>query len=120
MLNSIRQNKIGILLMVCSSIFVCVGQLLWKLAVSGSIVYILAGFVLYGMGAMVMIVAYKFGKVSVLQPVLSLNYVLSIFLAATVLNETITLIKCIGVLMIIAGVLFIAGGDKEESGDASL
>lgn len=120
MLNSIKQNKIGILLMVCSSIFVCVGQLLWKLAVSGSILLLLGGFALYGLGAMTMIVAYKFGKVSILQPILSLNYVLSVILAGTVLNEEITLKKVIGVLIIIAGVLLIAGGDKEAKDGASV
>lgn len=113
MLNSIRQNKTGILLMVCSSIFVCVGQLLWKLAVTGSVWLLLAGFALYGLGAVAMVIAYKFGKVSVLQPILSLNYVLSVILAATVLKENVTILKCIGVLVIIAGVLLIAGGDKE-------
>ena len=60
-----------------------------------------------------MIIAYKFGKLSVLQPILSLNYVLSIILAATVLKEEITILKCIGVLVIIIGVIMIAGGDEE-------
>ena len=54
-----------------------------------------------------------------MQPLLSLNYVLSIVLGATVLKETITTVKVIGVLVIIAGVLLIAGGDKEEL-DASV
>ena len=35
-------------------------------------------------------------------------------LAALVLGETIGLIKCVGVLVIIAGVIMIAGGDNEE------
>ena len=52
-------------------------------------------------------------KLSVLQPMLSLNYVLSILLAALVLKEEITLLKCTGVLIIIAGVILIAGGDGE-------
>ena len=73
----------------------------------------LAGFGFYGVGALVMIVAYKFGKLSVLQPMLSLNYVLSIILASIILKEKITLLKCIGVLIIIAGVVLIAGGDKD-------
>lgn len=60
-----------------------------------------------------MLMAYRFGKLSVLQPMLSLNYVLSILLAAGVLKEKITLLKCIGVLVIIAGVVLIAGGDEE-------
>ena len=40
--------------------------------------------------------------------------ILSIILAATVLDEEITLVKCIGVLGIIAGVLLIAGGDEVD------
>ena len=60
-----------------------------------------------------MIIAYKFGKLSVLQPMLSLNYVLSIVLATIVLKEEISLVKCIGVLIIIGGVIMIAGGDEE-------
>lgn len=112
MIESLKQNKKGILLMICSSICACLGQLLWKLSADGSFILLIAGFFLYGIGALTMIIAYKFGKVSILQPVLSLNYILSIILAATVLNEEITLVRCIGVLGIMAGVLLIAGGDE--------
>lgn len=111
MLESIHKNKKGILLMCFSSMCVCIGQLLWKLSTQGNLFFLLAGFVLYGIGALVMLVAYRFGSLSVLQPVLSLNYVFSIIFSTTVLNETVTLAKCIGVLIIIVGVLLIAGGD---------
>lgn len=113
MLESFQKNKKGILLMLVSSICVCVGQLLWKLSATQGIAIMLVGFCFYGVGALVMIIAYKFGKLSVLQPMLSLNYVLSIILAAIVLKEEITILKCIGVLVIIAGVVMIAGGDEE-------
>ena len=113
MLESFQKNKKGILLMLVSSICVCVGQLSWKLSAAQGIIVMLAGFCFYGVGALVMIIAYKYGKLSVLQPMLSLNYVLSIFLAAAVLKEQITLLKSIGVLIIIAGVILIAGGDEE-------
>ena len=43
-----------------------------------------------------MIIAYRYGSLSVLQPMLSLNYVLSIIMAAFVLKEQINLSKCIG------------------------
>ena len=99
--------------MLLSSICVCVGQLLWKLSRTQGIIFMIAGFCFYVMGALVMIIAYKFGKLSVLQPMLSLNYVLSIILAAIVLKEEITILKSIGVLVIIAGVVMIAGGDEE-------
>lgn len=99
--------------MIVSSICVCVGQLLWKLSAEMGLLVMLAGFAFYGVGALVMIFAYRFGKLSILQPVLSLNYVVSIVLAALVLKEEITLLKCIGVLIIIGGVILIAGGDDE-------
>ncbi len=99
--------------MLVSSLCVCVGQLLWKLSAAKGLLFMLAGFFLYGVGALVMLVAYRFGKLSVLQPMLSMNYVLSIILAAVVLKEEITLLKCIGVFIIITGVVLIAGGDEE-------
>lgn len=99
--------------MLLSSLCVCIGQLLWKLSAGLGIGALLLGFGFYGVGALVMIIAYRFGKLSVLQPMLSLNYVLSIILAAVILKERVSLLKCIGVLVIIAGVVMIAGGDEE-------
>lgn len=113
MLESFQKNKKGILLMLISSICVCVGQLLWKMSVEEGVIVLLVGFCLYGIGALVMILAYRFGKLSVLQPIMSLNYVLSIVLAVVVLKEEITILKSIGVIVIISGVSLIAGGDTE-------
>lgn len=113
MIESIKKNKKGILLMGISSICVCFGQLFWKIAATQGFIYMFIGFACYSIGALLMIVAYRFGKLSVLQPMLSLNYVLSILIAALILKETITLLKVIGVLVIIVGVLMIVGGDEE-------
>ena len=113
MLESLKRNKKGILLMLLSSICVCLGQLFWKLSADLGLWALVLGFGLYGIGALLMLTAYRFGKVSVLQPMLSLNYVLSLILAATVLKEPVTLLKCVGVLAIISGVILIAGGDGE-------
>ncbi|WP_252237131.1 EamA family transporter [Clostridium sp. ZBS17] len=111
MFESLRKNKKGIILMIFSSICVCIGQLLWKLSSKESI-YLLLGFLLYGVGAVIMIIAYKFGNLSVLQPMLSMNYVLSIILAKNILNEFITLKKIIGIIIIMVGVILIGGGDE--------
>lgn len=100
-------------MMILSSICACIGQLFWKLSGTYGLLIMLLGFFLYGLGALIMLLAYKHGKLSVLQPVLSLNYVLSIILGAIVLQEPITYLKCIGVLSIITGVIFIARGDEE-------
>lgn len=112
MIESIKKNKKGIMLMCLSSAFVCIGQLFWKLAVEGTLFYLAAGFLLYGIGALIMLIAYRYGSLSVLQPMLSLNYVFSIILSVSILHETVTLLKSIGVIIIIAGVFLIAGGDE--------
>ena len=112
MLKSIQMNKKGIILMLISSLCVCIGQLLWKLSAEMGIILMLLGFIFYGIGALVMLIAYRFGKLSILQPMLSLNYVISIILAALILKESITMPKCMGAIVIICGVVLIAGGDE--------
>lgn len=120
MLESLRKNGKGILIMLFASVFACVGQLFWKLSASRGFLWAVIGFGFYGLGALFMLYAYKFGEVSVLQPVMSMNYVISLILGAAVLSEPLTKWKIIGVLVIIIGVVFIGAGSdgkKTEEGD---
>jgi undecaprenyl phosphate-alpha-L-ara4N flippase subunit ArnE len=110
---SFQKNRKGISLMLLSSACVCIGQLFWKLSAAEGIIYLLFGFLFYGIGAFLMIIAYRYGKLSVLQPMLSLNYVFSIILGAAVFKENVTLLKVAGVLVIMAGVIMIVTGDDE-------
>lgn len=112
MRESFEKNKKGILLMIFAAVFACVGQLLWKISTENGILYLLAGFVLYGFGALLMLTAYRFGSVSVLQPMLSTNYALSAVLGILVLNEKITVLKVLGIFIITTGVILIGGGDE--------
>ena len=98
--------------MLLAAVFACIGQLCWKLASTHGIIFALIGFALYGLGAVLMILAYRFGSVSVLQPLLGTNYVLSVILGFFVLGEAVTVTKIIGIVIITAGVIFIAGGDE--------
>ena len=112
MIESLKKNKKGIILMLFSSLCVCIGQLFWKLYANGNLVFVILGFMFYGIGALVMLYAYKFGSLSVLQPMLSANYVFTVILATTILKEEINLLKIIGILIIIIGVILIGGGDE--------
>ena len=112
MIESLKKNKKGIALMIISSICACTGQLFWKLSGVENILYLFIGFSLYGLGALVMIYAYRFGELSVLQPVLSLNYVLTLILAKVVLNENISITKILGIIIVMTGVVLIGGGNK--------
>lgn len=110
MLNSIRKNKVGILLMLFSSLCACMGQTFWKLS-DKSFYFLILGFFFYGIGAIIMLVAYRYGSLSVLQPILSLNYVLALIIGYLVFNEIFSPFRLVGVLFILCGVLFICSGD---------
>ncbi len=105
----------GIALMLLSAAMACVGQLLWKLAArNDSLVLVLAGLVLYGCGAVLMIIALKYGELSVLHPMMSAGYVLSLVLGAIVLDEHITPLRITGVAAIIVGLVFLSSSEGED------
>lgn len=115
---SFEKNKKGIALMLFSSLCVCLGQLFWKLAAGSEgmvLPHLISGFLLYGIGAVVMILAYRYGSLSVLQPMLAANYIFSPILAKFVLHETDALSprRLLGLVVIIAGILLIGGGDDK-------
>lgn len=110
-LKSFRKNSRGILLMLVSAIFTSIGQLFWKLSFGELNGFLILGFFCYGAGALLMIVALKFGSLSVIHPVLCSSYVFVIILGYCFLNESISLIKLVGILTVSAGVILIGGGD---------
>ncbi|MDR1815274.1 MAG: DMT family transporter [Clostridiales Family XIII bacterium] len=122
MIESIQKNKKGILMMLCSAVLVSFGQMYLKVYrmedASGFVPHGLAalalGFFLYVVGALIMIYAYRFGRLSVLQPVLSVGYVLAIFIGVFFLGEQMTPARVGGILVIVFGVILIGGGDADD------
>ncbi|MEG2624153.1 MAG: EamA family transporter [Clostridia bacterium] len=110
--NRLKTNAKGIVLMLVCSTCLAGGQLLWKLIEPYGIVMLFAGFVVYGAGALSMLMAYRYGELSVLQPLNSVSYVVSLILGAVLLHEDITAIKCAGVAAILLGVLLTSGGKQ--------
>jgi undecaprenyl phosphate-alpha-L-ara4N flippase subunit ArnE len=100
--------------MFLSSLCVCGGQLFWKLCAGGeNLLELFIGFGLYGLGSCMMLAAYKFGKLSVLQPILSLNYVFAVLLGHLVFGEPFTVRKIVGIAIIGAGVMLLKKGDED-------
>lgn len=102
-----NQERKGIILMILSSFFVAFGQLGWKLSQGVINIYIVFGFLLYGIGALLMLVAYKYGRLSILQPILSLSYIMSLFLGGLFLHEVVSWNKILGVFCIMIGIFLI-------------
>lgn len=110
-IKSFQTNKWGILGMTLAAFFTATGQLLWKMSNAHLNVALIIGFLLYGLGAVTMIVAFKFGRFSVLHPLLSLGYVFAIFYGIFFLHEPFTREMILGVAIIIIGTILIGGGD---------
>jgi len=107
-MSTLRRNAKGIGLMLLCSLCLCLGQLVWKLMPQVSPGYLLAGFAIYGVGAALMVIAYRFGEMSVLQPVNSVSYVYALLLAALVLHESFSAINVLGIAVVMAGVFVLA------------
>ncbi|WP_033541195.1 membrane protein [Planococcus sp. CAU13] len=104
-----KTAPLGIILMIAAAASTATGQLFWKLSDSILDLPMLFGFVLYGMGAILMTTAFRFGKLSVLHPLMSLGYVIAIFYGAAFLDEAITINISLGTLLILLGVIVIGG-----------
>lgn len=87
-----KENKFykGVFLIVLSALCTSFGQLFWKVGVSQSILLILLGFILYGIGALTMMVAFKFGELSILHPLMCIGYIFALVNGFLCLNHSST------------------------------
>ncbi|WP_147534138.1 EamA/RhaT family transporter [Bacillus marasmi] len=109
--NTNTQNKtyLGIILMISAAVCTSFGQLFWKLSEANLNIELIFGFFLYFFGAVLMIVAFRFGKLSILHPLLSIGYVFSTLLGSFFLNEVISISSIMGIIFIMSGVILIGG-----------
>lgn len=109
-----RQLYIGILLMTGSAALTATGQAFWKLAQHGLGSWQLyLGFLLYGFGAVCMTIAFRFGSLSALHPLLSLGYIFSLIIGSLWLNEALTWKVVIGDGLILIGAISLGLGEKQ-------
>lgn len=108
---SLKKNYKGIILISTAAFFTSIGQLFWKLSVNNNIYFLILGFFLYGLGAIIVIISFRYGSFSVLHPMLCLSYIFAIIFGFIFLREPIGIIKISGIVFIMLGVVFIGGGD---------
>ncbi len=76
---------------------------------------LMAGFFIYGIGAVLLITALKGGELSVLYPIIATSYIWVSFLSVRFFNESINIYRWIGIITIIFGISFIGLGSKKNS-----
>lgn len=107
-----KAGWVGVLLMLFCAVCLCTGQFIWKYY--DGFLSLAAGFGIYGLGALAMLCAYRFGSLSVLQPINSVSYVIAAVLGNVFFNEAVTVGKAVGITLIMLGVFFLARGEVAE------
>ena len=74
-----------------------------------------AGYALYGLSALLMIAALKYGELSILYPVIAMTYVWVTILSVAIYAETINALKIAGLTSIVLGVAVLGtSGHKQQ------
>lgn len=116
-----ERGSLGIILVLISTILISFAQITFKMVWSDTNDWsslaskIVLGFGLYGLGAVLFLLALRKRKVSYLFPFLTLSYVWVIFLSAYLFGEEISVGKILGVSLILTGILLIYAGGKGKN-----
>ena len=113
----------AMLLILATTLLTSSAQILYKLGIPAlkfdviSILtnyYLIGGLVLYGIGAILMIISFRGGEVSVLYPIIATSYIWVSILSIYFLGEKMNAFRWIGVFIIIAGIVSIGYGSKDK------
>jgi len=73
------------------------------------------GIMLYVIGAIILIIAFKGGEVTVIYPIFASSYIWVSILSAYFFNEQLGIIKLSGVFIVMLGIIMISLGSKKNS-----
>ena len=76
---------------------------------------LIAGYALYGINTLLMVLALRDGELSMLYPIIALTYVWVTLLSYTVLGETPNLYKNVGIVTIVIGVAVLGRGAASDA-----
>ncbi len=120
--NSTRPVLKPILLVISCTLFTSIGQLLLK---SGSLhtnslmeiltnIPLIAGLFSYAIGAILLIIALKYGELSLIYPFIALSFIWVNLISLIIFHEYIAFINWIGITAIVIGVSLIGYGGHEN------
>jgi multidrug transporter EmrE-like cation transporter len=73
------------------------------------------GYALYGLSTVVLVVALKYGELSILYPVIALTYVWVTALSVVIYGEHLNFYKMLGLVTVVAGVAVIGFGMRRQN-----
>ena len=116
-----KKTKFGIVIMILCTLLTAFGQLFFKYSSQDlqlnfiSLITnhnLILGFLFYGVGAVLLIMALRFGDLSVIYPFISLTFIWVMIISIIVFNEKVNSFKINAIILIILGIMMIGGGEK--------
>lgn len=116
-----KTKPLAVAIVFFSTLFTSAGQILFKFSSSSLFssfflnTEFILGLSLYVLGAILLVIALKYGELSILYPIYSLSYIwVSLASPYFFPSDEMNLIKWLGIFLIIAGVSFIAIGGQND------
>lgn len=118
-----KTKPFSIILVIICTLLTASGQFLLKMGLNQANdsltsflfnIPLISGLICYGLGMILLIIALRYGELSVLYPIISLSFIWVALLSIYVLAEDISPIKWTGIFIIILGVSLIGVGSKNE------
>lgn len=113
---------LGLLLMAACTFFSAAGQLLFRLgamehAFTISLLltnpFIIAGYLAFGLGGILFLLALRQGELSVIYPFVSMTFIWVAFFSVAILKEKILPLQIVGLGIIITGVWILVRGGRD-------
>ena len=117
----------AMLLVLFTTLLTSSAQILYKLGIPSlefsikgifTDYYLISGLVLYGIGAILIIISFRGGEVSVLYPLIATSYIWVSLLSVRFLGEAMNFFKWLGVASIILGIALIGYGSEYSASGA--
>ena len=113
-----KPNKTrAIAIVILCTLVTAIAQIMWKTGANSlpTITWqLITGFALYAIGAALLIYALTGATLTLLYPMIATSYIWVNILAWIIFNEPLTLSKWIGIVSIIAGLVFVGIGGRHE------
>ncbi|HSU72845.1 MAG TPA: EamA family transporter [Candidatus Binatia bacterium] len=104
----------ALLLIFLTTLLTTLAQFFLKTALQGTVapVPLVTGLILYGLGALLMILAFKGGDVSLLYPIIATSYIWVALISQFWFHETVSALRWIGIAFILLGVVLLGLSGK--------
>jgi len=117
-----KTHPLAIISVMLATLLTATGQFLFKMGTANMAFdigllhnwYLIAGFAIYGISAVILVVSLKYGELSVLYPIIAFSFVWVNIISFELLGEQLNTLKWAGVSLIIIGVSCIGFGSKKE------